>query len=72
MGCRMNRAPALVGISLSATFVPGLKLAIDSQRRAHPKAKDAELLERILVAGIMATNNDPAKDRITRSSKASA
>lgn len=46
------RNPVLVGISLSETFIPALETAAELLRDKNPGMCDAELLNRILVAGI--------------------
>ena len=64
----MNHQPVLIGLPLSATFVPALQKAIAALRHHHPKEKDAELLGRLLVTGIVTTLNTPeiSKERIAR------
>ena len=63
----MNR-PALIGLPLSPTFVPALQDAMAALRQRHPKEKDAELLGRLFVAGIISTLKHPdvAKEKIVR------
>lgn len=64
----MNNQPVLVGMPLSATFVPALQKALAALRQLHPKEKDAELLGRLLVTGIVTTLATPEimKERIVR------
>lgn len=64
----MTRTAVLVGLPLSMTFVPGLQKAIAGLRISQPKAKDAELLEQIFIAGIKTVIDSPAltKERIAR------
>ncbi len=64
----MNHRPVLIGLPLSATFVPALQKAIAALRQHYPKEKDAELLGRLFVAGIVTTLNTPeiSKERIAR------
>ena len=49
-----DRRPILVGLSMSPTFAQGLNRATELLHLAYPEASDAELLERIFVAGICA------------------
>lgn len=62
----MTRTAVLIGLPLSITFVPGLQKAVAALRQQQPKAKDAELLEQIFIAGLKATLDSPAltKERI--------
>lgn len=64
----MQNKPALVGLSLPETFVPGLQKAVAALRLLHPKEKDGELLGRIFAAGIVSTLNssEVAKPKIRR------
>lgn len=64
----MNNRPVLIGLPLSATFVPALQKAIAALRLDHPKEKDAELLGRLFVTGIVTTLATPEimKERIAR------
>jgi len=64
----MTRPAVLIGLPLSRTFAPALEKAVAALRIKQPKAKDAELLEQIFIAGLMATLNSPVltKERIAR------
>ena len=44
--------PVLIGVSLSPTWIDGLERAVELLRNRHPQMPDAELLERLVVAGI--------------------
>lgn len=46
------RNPVIIGIALTPTWISGLERAADLLRNRTPQMPDAELLERILVAGI--------------------
>lgn len=47
--------PAILGIALAERHMPMLNQAADLLRMRHPKITDAELLERIVYAGIVET-----------------
>ncbi len=51
----MKFPAVLIGLQLSQTFVPDLQKAVAALRQHQPKAKDAELLEQIFIAGLKST-----------------
>lgn len=57
-----NRNPIIIGLQLSATFAPGLNKASDLLRTKYPDATDAELLERLMINGIVVTINRYSKE----------
>ena len=67
----MTEQPVLVGIPLPGSYKQALCDAIASLRIKYPKEKDAELLGRLLVTGVLATLNSSVvtKERIARASK---
>ncbi len=50
-----SKDPLLLGFSLSAKWIPALNRAIDLLRATSPNAPDDELLQAVLVAGIVST-----------------
>ncbi len=46
--------PALVGINLPAKWIRSLDRATDLMREQYPRLPDAELLQAVFVAGILA------------------
>lgn len=50
-----SKDPATIGISLAARWIPGLNHALALLRAKHPRLPDEELLQSLLVAGILST-----------------
>jgi hypothetical protein len=62
----MNTSP-LIGFPLDADLVPGLQRALTILRERHPREKDAELLARLMAAGIAdVTGSDPVRQHVDR------
>lgn len=54
--------PATIGISLPAKWIPSLNEAMDLARDKNPRCPDEELLQSLLVAGILVTLQHALED----------
>lgn len=57
------RHPVLIGLSLSPTWIVAMERATDILRTHYPRMPDAEILERLMISGILAIiNSEPQED----------
>lgn len=61
------RAPIIIGISLSPTFIPALERAAEVLRARYPGIDDAQLMERLLVHGLISVIDMENNARLPRS-----
>lgn len=61
------RTPIIIGISLSPTFIPALERSAEVLRARHPGIDDAQLMERLLVHGLISVIDMENNSRVPRS-----